>query len=525
MKGYWMLVLHSHLPFVKHPEYSYFLEEHWLFEAITETYLPLLMNLKKLHDEKIDFRLTTSITPSLAEMLSDNHLMDKYRTFLNNTISLTEKEISRTSGNLKENRLARFYNERLNKIRTFFYGFLDGNVLNGYKYFAKTKNIEIITCAATHGFLPLLSVNEKAVEVQIDTAVKTHEKHFGVRPKGIWLPECAYYEGLDKILYKYNIQYFFLDSHGIAFGRPAPKYGVFAPIYTPSGVAAFGRDPESSKQVWSSKEGYPGDYAYRDFYRDIGYDLNFDYIKPYINPDGMRVFTGIKYYKITGETHSKKLYDTIAAEGKTAEHALNFHFNRVKQAEHLSSLMDRTPLIISPYDAELFGHWWFEGVDFLYHLFKAMDRHKQIKPITPSDYLEIFPTNQVVEPSPSSWGDRGYYDVWLNSGNDWIYRHLHHMADEMQRLAKDYYNENSPLKIRILNQLMRELLLAQGSDWAFLMTTQTAKEYSVRRTKEHISNFIKLSNMLRTDRYDEEFLKTLETRDSIFQNIDFKIYA
>lgn len=525
MKGYWMLVLHSHLPFVKHPEYSYFLEEHWLFEAITETYLPLLMNLNRLYDEKIDFKLTMSITPSLSEMLADDYLMGKYRAFLDNTIGLTEKEISRTRNNLQENRLARFYNERLNKIKTFFYGFLDGSVLNGYRYFAKTKNIEIITCAATHGFLPLLSVNKKAVEVQIDTAVKTHEKHFGVRPAGIWLPECAYYKGLDKILDKYNIQFFFLDSHGIAFGRPAPKYGVFAPIYTPSGVAAFGRDPESSKQVWSSKEGYPGDYAYRDFYRDIGYDLDLEYVRPYINPDGMRVFTGIKYYKITGDTHKKELYNPDTAREKTKEHALNFHFNRVKQLEHLNSLMDRPPMIVSPYDSELFGHWWFEGVDFLYHLFKAMDAHKQIKPITPIEYLKDFPSNQVVEPSPSSWGDRGYYDVWLNSGNDWIYRHLHHMADEMQNLAEDYISESDPLKIRVLDQMMRELLLAQSSDWAFLMTTQTAKEYSIRRTKEHISNFIKLENILKTDKRDEEFLRSLETRNSIFGNIDFRIYA
>ncbi len=527
MKGYWIPVLHSHLPFVKHPEYDYFLEEHWLFEAITETYIPLLMMMKKLEGENIDFRLTVSVTPPLAEMLSDEYLIDKYEKYLEKFEELTEKEIERTKNNETFNKLARFYNDRIRSIKDFFINFLDKQVLNGYRYFKDKGFVEIITCGATHGFLPLLSPNEKAVETQIRLAVETHEKHFGEKPKGIWLPECAYYVGLDEILDKYGIEFFFLDSHGIVFGMPKPRYGVFAPVFTPSGVAAFGRDPESSKQVWSSKEGYPGDPYYRDFYRDIGFDLDFNYIKPYISPDGVRVYTGIKYYRITGNVDlgEKEPYIPEVAQERAKEHAKHFHWARDKQFEYLQNLMDRIPIVVSPYDAELFGHWWFEGPDFLYYLFKEIDKYKQFKAVTPVEYLKEYPENQLIQPSPSSWGDKGYYEVWLNGGNDWIYRHLHKMADDMEKLANDFKEEKDLLKIRTLNQMFRELLLAQSSDWAFLMTTQTAKEYATRRTKEHINNFLKLKQMLLNNEIDKVFLKWLEYKNGIFDNIDYRIFA
>ncbi|RXK13445.1 glycoside hydrolase [Halarcobacter mediterraneus] len=524
LKGYWTPVLHSHLPFVKHPDYDNFLEEHWLFEAITECYIPLLQRLKKLEDENIDFRLTTSVTPPLAEMLDDRHLMEKYEKYLIKQLELAQKEVERTKNDENFKEISLFYQNMFLETKEFFDGFLNKNVLNGYRYFYNSGKVEVITCGATHGFLPILSVNEKAVRTQIEVAVKAHEKHFGRKPKGIWLPECAYYEGLDKILKEKGIKFFIVDSHALTFGKPTSLNGVFAPTYTPSSVAAFGRDGESSKQVWSSKEGYPGDFSYRDFYRDIGYDLDFDYIKPYINPDGVRVFTGFKYHKITGTSNYKEVYEPFVAKQKTIGHAENFHHNREKQFEHLSSLMDRTPLIVSPYDAELFGHWWFEGPEFLYNLFKQIDEHKVIKAITPIEYLNMYPKNQMQEPNPSSWGDQGYYDVWLNEGNAWIYRHLHNMADVMEERASEYFNVSDFNTTRVLNQMLRELLLAQSSDWAFLMTTATATEYSVNRTKEHISNFNELLGMIDDYNIDIDRLEYLEYKNSIFNFIDFRIF-
>ncbi len=523
-KCYWIPVLHSHLPFVKHPEYEYFLEEQWFFEAIDECYIPLLKNLKKLVDEGVDFRLTTSVTPPLAEMFKDTLLMQKYRRHLDKMIKLGEKEIKRTSQTSEdEHKLAHFYKDRYLWIKDFFDGFLGGCLISGYKYFASLGKLEIITCGATHGFLPILSLNEKAVDAQISIAVKSHKENFGVYPEGIWLPECAYFDGLDKILAKYGIKFFFADSHALTCANPAAVNGVYAPIYTPQNVAVFARDPQSSKKVWSSIEGYPGDFNYRDFYRDIGYDLEFDYIKDFISPDGNRVFTGFKYRKITSNSDDKEFYNPLNAYNITSSHAKDFVDDRVEQFEKLSKQMDKTPMLVSPYDAELFGHWWFEGPDFLYHLFKEIGKQDNFKAATPLEYLKQEPTNQVTIPTPSSWGDEGYYDVWLNKENDWIYRHLHFMADKMQDLANCYIDEKDVIKVRVLNQLLRELLLAQSSDFAFLITTETAIEYSVRRTKEHIYNFMRLVDMI--DEVDLTFLEWLEQKNSIFQNIDYKVFS
>ncbi|MDY6821190.1 MAG: 1,4-alpha-glucan branching protein domain-containing protein [Deferribacterota bacterium] len=525
MKGYWVLVLHSHLPFVKHPEYSFFLEEKWLFEAIDECYIPLLMLLKRLEEEHIYSRFTVSLSPTLCEMLVDTTLLYKYEVHLEKQIELANKEVERTKKDAIFNEIALFYLNRYKNIKSFFYEFLNKNVLKGFKYFKDIGKIEIITCAATHGLLPLLQVNTAAIKAQIHMAVTNYNKHFEESPKGIWLPECAYYVGLEEILAEFGIRYFFLDAHGVLYSEPRPKYGVFAPVYTEKGVATFARDIISSKQVWSAEEGYPGDFNYRDFYRDIGFDLDFNYIKDYINPDGVRVFTGFKYYKITGKTDYKEPYDYKIALEKTAEHAGHFVNERYRQLSELSKLMDRKPVIVSPYDSELFGHWWFEGHEFLYNIFKNLNDSGEIKAITPLDYLKEYPANQVVSLNPSSWGDKGYYEVWLNGANDWIYRHLHYMADKMVYYAKYYINTVNPFRIRLLNQMARELLLAQSSDWAFLITTKTADNYATKRTKEHIFNFLRLEELLNKNYKDEHFLTYLENKNSIFQDISFKIYA
>jgi len=522
--GYWMLVLHSHLPFVKHPEYSFFLEEHWFYEAISETYIPMLQYMKRMEDEGIRFRIAVSVTPPLAEMMSDQMLMGRYEKHLEKMLDLAEKEIVRTKGTCFEH-LAIMYKERFESLRDFYYGFLNRSLISGYRHFLERGDIDIITCGFTHGFLPLLNTTENAVRAQVELAVKSHEQKFGQPPKGIWLPECAYFDGLDDILAEYGIRYFFVDTHGVLYAKPRPKYGVYAPVYTKSGVAAFGRDYYSSKQVWSSKEGYPGDVNYRDFYRDIGYDLDSDYIKPYISPDGDRVFTGFKYHRITGDSNYKEFYDHRVASEKTIGHARHFVAERENQLAEIAKLIDRKPVVVSPYDAELYGHWWFEGPEFLYNVFKEMAKSDTIKAITPSEYLEEYPTNQMVKVNPSSWGDKGYYDVWLNTGNDWIYRHLHYMSDKMVDLAKYYHSTKDDFKKRCLNQMARELFLAQSSDWAFLVTTGTAIDYAVQRTKEHIHNFIRLRDMVDQDYTDYGFLDTLENKNSIFPAMDFRIYC
>jgi 1,4-alpha-glucan branching enzyme len=523
-KGYWCLQLHAHLPYVRHPEYPDFLEEDWLYEGITETYLPLLSIFEKFMDEGIDFRLTMTITPPLAGMLSDPLLQGRYYTKLNKLIDLSEKETWRTRSIPAFHACALMYEQQLKDARRLWEKY-HGNILTGFRNLQDAGKLEIITCCATHGFLPL-ALGKTAVRAQVATACTDYERHFGRRPNGIWLAECAYTPGVDEELKKEGLRFFFLEAHGILYGTPRPRYGVFAPVYCPSGVAAFGRDMETAQQVWSADTGYPGDPDYREFYRDLGYDLDYEYIRPYLHEDGVRRNIGLKYHRITGKValSEKQPYNPVSAMNTAASHAGNFMFNREKQIEYLSGMLGREPLVVSMYDAELFGHWWFEGPRFLDYLFRKIHYDQTtFTTITPTEYLEKFPKNQVITPAASSWGDKGYYEVWLNGTNDWIYRHLHKALERMGELARENPHARTTRK-RALNQAGRELFLAQSSDWAFIMTTRTMVEYAEKRTREHLQNFTKLYEQIKRQSIDEGFLGDLEYRNNIFPAFDYRVF-
>jgi 1,4-alpha-glucan branching enzyme len=403
----------------------------------------------------------------------------------------------------------------------------DNNLLHGFRRFFEAGKLELITCGATHGFLPLLTGNLNACRAQVEIGVREFERHFGRRPQGIWLAECGYTEGIDELLRDAGLRYFFTDTHGLLFAEPRPRYGVYAPILCPrSGVAVLARDTESSKQVWSAIEGYPGDYCYRDFYRDVGFDLDYEYLKPHLHQNGIRSLLGIKYYKITGRTDHKQPYDPRAAHDRAAEHAGNFMFNREKQVEWLSGSMDGRPaLIVAPYDAELFGHWWFEGPDWIDFLLRKMHFDQQtVKTITIPEYLDRHPKVQMAQPTLSSWGYKGYCEVWLEGSNDWVYRHLHAGAERMVELAREN-PDPTPLRRRALNQAARELLLAQSSDWAFILKTGTMVEYARERTRVHVINFNHLHDQLKANQIDDTWLSEIERRHNLFPNLDFRIYA
>ena len=281
-------------------------------------------------------------------------------------------------------------------------------------------------------------------------------------------------------------------------------------------------------QVWSAEYGYPGDSIYREFYRDIGWDLDYDYIRPYIQATGDRKNTGIKYYRITGKVPlgAKEPYDPAAARERAETHAGNFLFNRAKQLEFLSaSFRDGPPpIVISPYDAELYGHWWYEGPIFLDHLIRKAARNQDVLRLqSPVDYLAEHPEQQLAQPPMSSWGAGGYAGVWLDEGNDWIYRYLHKASERMIELARAHHDASGVTR-RALNQAARELLLAQSSDWAFIIKTGTMVDYAVRRTREHLLRFSRLYEQVKANGIDEGWLSNVESRDNLFPEIDYRVY-
>jgi len=525
-QGHLAIVLHAHLPYVRHPEHARFLEEDWFYEAMTETYVPLLQVFESLSRDDVDFRLTLSLSPPLLSMMRDPLLLRRYAERLDRMVELGDREVARTRPDPAFGPVAWMYRNRLGGIRDAFRRH-EGDLVRAFRGFQDAGKLEIITANATHMFLPLADRNWAACHAQVELACREYERHFGRRPRGMWLGECGYVRGLDELLRESGIDYFFVDTHGILFGDRRPVYGVYAPVHCPSGVAAFGRDTESSRQVWSAREGYPGDPAYRDFYRDIGYDLDIDYLRPYLHPDGIRHATGFKYHRITGRDvplHEKAVYEPAAAQERAAVHAGNFLFNRGKQVEFLRSRMDREPVVVAPYDAELFGHWWYEGPAFLEMLFRKMQYDQDaVAPVTPLEVLGRYPTNQVLTPCASSWGYKGYGEFWLNGSNDWVHRHLHKMGERMVELARSH-PEASGVRRRALDQAARELLLAQSSDWPFIMKTGTTVDYAVKRVCGHIDRFIRLYEGIRAGALSEPWLRELEEKDNLFPRIDYRVY-
>ncbi len=524
-KGYLSFVLHAHLPFVRHPEYDSFLEERWFFEAITETYIPIIKLLNELIHENVSFKLTISISPSLLAMMEDALLQDRYLAHLDGLIELSEKELERTRNEPHFRWLAKMYRQLFVEARDIFVNHCNGKLSSAFKKFCESGAIELITTSATHGLLPLLSAQPKAVAAQIVTGLKYFEHVFGFRPQGIWLPECGYYPGLDTILRRQGIRFIVLESHGVEHASTSPFYGVHAPVYTPCGVAAFGRDRASTKQVWSAREGFPGDPNYREFYRDIGYDLDFDYIRPYISGD-VRVDTGIKYYRITGPTAWKEPYHPEVARQRAAQHAGDFLQKRIDHIEYLHSVMGTAPVVVAPFDAELFGHWWFEGPQWLdFVIRKATFDQDTLELGTLSGYLDHHPVHQTGVPCTSTWGHKGYFEAWLNAKTDWIYPQLDECSRRMETLAVNEGKARVPaLTRRALNQCVRELLLAQSSDWPFMINNGTSAAYATRHVKDHIGRFHYLADSIEHNCISKEYLCALEWMDNIFPNADYSLF-
>jgi len=550
MDGYFSLVLHAHLPFVRHPEYESSLEEHWLFEAMTESYIPLLQMLQRWFAEGITAPVTLTLTPTLCAMLKDVFLQQRYARYLEQLVDLAEKETYRTTWEKPLNELAHFYYQRLKSAQGFYEG-CDRDLVGVFRRLQEAGQIEIITSAATHAVLPLLIPHLPSIRGQVLVACDQYRACFGRDPQGIWLPECAYEERLEPVLAEANLRWFITDTHGLLQARPKPLYGTFGPVLTNRGLAAFGRDYASARQVWSRHEGYPGDPRYRDFYRDVGFDLDWDYLKPYIATAGRRSFTGIKYHAVTGQNATKAVYLRKAALEAADAHARHFLGGRTAQIQRAAELMRAPALVVAPYDAELFGHWWYEGPEFL-DLFirKAFYDQKVFGLITPSEYLRRHPEQQVATPAASSWGEQGYWRMWLDEANHWIYPHLRIAQERMTELARRFalekgqsereqgvWNERcgtppmatagfgtDPLVERALRQAARELLLAQASDWPFILRTGTSPEYAKERFKSHLLRFNRLYEQLAAGRIEAQWLASVEATDNLFEHVDWRYW-
>ncbi|MGE5177272.1 MAG: glycoside hydrolase family 57 protein [Hyphomicrobiales bacterium] len=523
--GYLSILLHGHLPYVRHPEFEDPLEERWLVEALVECYLPLLSMLEGRASRGATGRITISLSPTLLAMLADPLLQERLVHRVERLLELAEADVARYRDDARLGPLAVFYRDRFRAGLAQYAERYGRDLASAFRAVEAAGVVRLVTCGATHGFLPLMDLGRPSWRAQIGTAVREFERHLGHPPEGFWLPECGYTPGVDAVLAEFGVRWFVVDTHGILDACPRPVPGTYAPLRTASGVLALGRDADSSRQVWSSTEGYPGDSWYREYYRDQGFDLPIDTVRPYLPSGGTRTHLGLKYYRITDRRYPhREPYDRARAEERTRDHARHFVDGRVAQARGASAALGQAAFLLAPYDAELYGHWWFEGPDWLDRVLDEVAARPELEavdPLTASERLRRLPEGRI---HPCSWGENGYASFWLDPVNDWIYRHLLRSAERMQAAAAAG-DRGDPLRARALRQAGRELLLAQASDWAFIMKTGTIVPYAVKRTETHLERFDGLARMLESGDLDEPAVAAVEGADPIFPEIDPGLFA
>ncbi len=524
--GQVMLVLHSHLPFVHHPDFRDFLEEDWLFEAVMETYLPLLFVLRDLERDGIPCRLGVGLTPPLMSMLRLKDLQEKARRYLEKRRQLAEEEVRRREESDDGLEAAQHYDKRLNQMLDLWDG-LDGDILREFRRHRDEGRIETLASAATHGFLPLF-LKPSSVRAQITLGMDLHEEVFGEQAKGFWLPECAYRPGLDALLVEAGVEWVVLDGHGVTQAKPPPPCGTARPIRTPAGLVAFGRDRSCSEEVWSNQVGYPGDPQYRELYRDLGFDGDYTHIRPYLKSDGVRRNLGLKFHRITGPDvplDEKAPWSPAAARARTRIHARDFLEKRKTQIRDLKEGIGEVPAILAPFDTELFGHWWYEGPWFIEELFRqACDFSSDLRLVSPGDVLRAPGSRPEARPHASSWGRGGFYEVWLNDRNQWFWPYLHEMEERMESHASSVEDPDTRTRA-ILDQMARELLLAQSSDWLFIVTMETSTWYAEKRFRDHVHRFFALEDGLRGSPPDAEEEARWRHQDVLFPSVDFRLWS
>jgi len=524
MPGIFALMLHSHIPYCRKSG-VWPAGEEWLFEAMNETYLPLLRSFRSLHYDGIRPRTMIGLVPILMEQLADGYMKDRFCEYMEDKIRRAGDDIDRFRSDPARQRVARYWLERFESNYSAFVSDFYRDILGTLKWLQDEGVIEIVTSAATHGFLPLLE-QDSSVFAQIRIGVETYRRYFGCSPHGFWLPECAYRpgqwsekekrmrRGIDEWLSSEGIEYFFVESVGITRAsfvenphqetRPNPLMGY----RLPSGACVFGRNEATGKQVWSPETGYPGDPYYLEFHQK--------------DPE-----SGLHYARVTGGD-DKQIYDPEKASQRVEEHARHFAgfvLDRIDDADTLQT----PPVIVCPYDCELFGHWWHEGVNWLEKVYRELAGKDSAALKGLSEYLDRHRDDlSTITMEPSTWGLNSDFTVWLNPEHGWIWPYINSCSLRMEEVlariaAADERGE------RILRQMGRELLLMQGSDWPFLLFTTQAKEYANQRFHHHHQRFEKLvwaaGDPGDTGRLSEKELASMEDVDCPWHDLDYRLFC
>ncbi len=531
-------VLHSHLPYARGAGRWPHGEE-WIHEAVLGTYLPLLVALHDLRAADVHFHLTVGLTPVLLEQLADRDVIDRSIQYIDDRIARAEKDrrAFHAEGRAHTEGLAGFYEGRYRTLGTAFVSRFDRDIPGAFADLARTGHVELLTSAATHGYLPLL--DDPTIHLQLATGRRSSRRILGIEPTGIWLPECAYRPGLEVLLEEHGFTHFFSDaallgSRPVAAGRmrrspvrrerersgagiagvgpaeppiawSAADVDIFRPyLVAASDVAVVARHPSVSGQVWSAMHGYPGDPVYREFHRK---DAR----------------SGLRYWRVTDVTADlsrKDEYEPDRASERVRVHADHFVELVRRELAARRERIDRDGLLTVTFDSELFGHWWFEGVEWLTEVLRRMSAGGP-ETTTVAERMVAHPPDRRIDVREGSWGKDNDDSTWLNAQTEWIWRDLERLQARFVEACRARTDE--PLRDRALRQAARELLLASSSDWPFLVTTGQAADYAAERFRAHALRFYRAVEIARSGTAaDDAELLALERADNPFPDIDVR---
>ena len=495
--------------------------EHWVFESLSETYIPLLEVFERLDRDLVPFRMGIALSPALCHMLADEQLIERYLDFTSKQIEFGEWELERTKDNAELHSLVKFFYDRVVEKRTFFVERHEKNILKGFDYYQRKGRLEILATAATNAFLPFYTGYPEAIQAQFEVAISIYRSNFGKYPQGFWLPELGWDEALDPWLRSYNFCYTLVDAHALVFARPPALKGNFYPAKTPMGIFVFGRDFYAAEDMKKMDK----DPAFRYNCRDQGFELPAENIRSFLGPQGGRTGTGYKYWASGENGLGKVLYNPEEALEKTKGYARAFLEARLSRLKSAAALMDESALTLCAFEADSFGRSWHEGPLFIESLFREGTKNREVQFITPTEYLckQDPGAFQTLVPEFSSWGSNGYAETWLDASNDWMYRHAMRALERMVEIA-ERFPDNTGLKERALNQAAREILLMLSSDWSTMLFKQENADYARNRIESSLRNFTTIYEALGSNYISTEWLTNLERRHNIFPNINYRVF-
>jgi 1,4-alpha-glucan branching enzyme len=512
------IVLNAHTPFVRCPGQADMPQEHWFFDSLSDTYIPLLEVFDRLDRDHIPFRMGLSLSPVLCHMLDDEFLIGRYIEYTGKQIEFGARELERHSEGSGLFSVIKHFYDRMIDIRALFTTRYEGNILKVFERYQQKGRLELLTTAATHAFLPFYVSYPEAVQAEFEAAIGAYRARFGKHPQGFWLPELGWTDELASWLRAYNFAYTMIDTHGLVLGNPNAEKGTFYPVKTPRGVFVLGRDFYAREDI----EAMARESVCRDNHRDLGYELPLEHVRPFLDSQGGRTGTGYKCWSSEGPS---ALYNPARAVQRAREQAAAFLVKHSGRLVEAAALMNKPPLCLCAFDADIFGRCWYEGPAFLEALFRGGAASESVQFMTPAEYIyKQDPADfQTVSPAFSSWGVNGYAETWVDASNDWMYPHTMRAIERMIEMA-DRFPDNSGLKDRILNQAAREILLVMASDWPKMLYREESVEYARSQIDAGLKNFTAIYEALGSNYVSTEWLTKLEKQHNIFPHINYRVF-